>query len=36
MLAHGPDYRTLAHFLGLTRRKGAGARIGQGGKGKKK
>jgi AcrR family transcriptional regulator len=36
MLAHGPDYRTLAHFLGLTMLKGAGARIGQGGKGKKK
>ena len=36
MLAHGPDYRTLANFLGLTMLKGAGARIGQGGKGKKK
>ena len=36
MLAHGPDYRTLAHFLGLTMLKGAGARIGQGGKGRKK
>ena len=36
MLTHGPDYRTLASFLGLTMLKGAGARIGQGGKGRKK
>ena len=36
MLTHGPDYRTLSHFLGLTMLKGAGARIGQGAKGKKK
>jgi AcrR family transcriptional regulator len=36
MLTHGPDYRTLSHFLGLTMLKGAGARIEQGGKGKKK
>ena len=27
MLAHGPDYRTLAYFLGLTMMKGAGAKI---------
>ena len=36
MLTHGPDYRTLSHFLGLTMLKGAGARIGQGAEGKKK
>jgi AcrR family transcriptional regulator len=36
MLTHGPDYRTLSHFLGLTMLKGAGAKIGQGAKGKKK
>jgi AcrR family transcriptional regulator len=36
MLTHGPDYKTLSNFLGLTMLKGAGARIGQGGKGKKK
>lgn len=36
MLAHGPEYKTLANFLGLTMLKGAGARIGQGGKEKKK
>jgi AcrR family transcriptional regulator len=36
MLTHGPDYRTLSHFLGLTMLKGAGAKFGQGGKGKKK
>jgi AcrR family transcriptional regulator len=36
MLTHGPDYKTLLNFLGLTMLKGAGARIGQGGKGKKK
>jgi len=35
MLAHGPDYRCCL-FLGLTMLKGAGARIGQGGKGKNK
>ena len=27
MLTHGPDYRTLSHFLGLTMLKGAGAKI---------
>src|SRR6267378_1002648 len=32
MLAHGPDYKMLSNFLGLTMLKGAGARIGQGGK----
>ena len=26
MLSHGPDYQALAHFLGLTMLKGAGAR----------
>ena len=36
MLTHGPDYKTLSHFLGLTMLKGAGAKFGQGGKGKKK
>jgi hypothetical protein len=36
MLAHGPDYKTLSYFLGLTMLKGAGARVGQGGKGKSK
>jgi AcrR family transcriptional regulator len=36
MLAHGPDYKTLSYFLGLTMLKGAGAKVGQGGKGKKK
>jgi AcrR family transcriptional regulator len=36
MLTHGPDYKTLSHFLGLTMLKGAGAKLGQGGKGKKK
>jgi AcrR family transcriptional regulator len=36
MLTHGPDYKTLLNFLGLTMLKGAGARIGQGGRGKKK
>jgi AcrR family transcriptional regulator len=36
MLTHGPDYKALSYFLGLTMLKGAGARIGQGGKGKKK
>ena len=36
MLTHGPDHKTLAYFLGLTMLKGAGAKIGQGAKGKKK
>jgi AcrR family transcriptional regulator len=36
MLAHGPDYKTLSYFLGRTMLKGAGARVGQGGKGMKK
>ncbi|MGZ3340880.1 MAG: TetR/AcrR family transcriptional regulator [Reyranella sp.] len=36
MLAHGPDYKTLAHFLGLTMMKGAGAKLGQGARDKKK
>jgi len=36
MLTHGPDYKTLSNFLGLTMLKGAGARFGQGGKGTKK
>ena len=36
MLTHGPDYKTLSHFLGLTMLKGAGAKFGQGAKGKKK
>ena len=36
MLTHGPDYKTLSHFLGLTMLKGAGAKFGQGGKGKRK
>jgi AcrR family transcriptional regulator len=36
MLAHGPDYKTLSYFLGRTMLKGAGARLEQGGKGKKK
>jgi AcrR family transcriptional regulator len=36
MLAHGPDYKTLSYFLGLTMMKGAGAMIGQGTKGKKR
>jgi hypothetical protein len=35
MLAHGPDYRTLAYFHGLTMLKGAGATIGPQGKGTK-
>jgi AcrR family transcriptional regulator len=41
MLTHGPDYRALAYFHGLTMLKGAGAKFGPGGigpaaKGKKK
>ena len=28
MLTHGPDYKTLSHFLGLTMLKGAGAKFG--------
>ena len=28
MLGHGPDYRSLAQFLGLTMMKGAGAKFG--------
>lgn len=37
MLAHGPDYKALAHFLGLSMMKGAGAKIPAGtGKGKKR
>ena len=36
MLTHGPDYKTLSHFLGLTMLKGAGAKLGQGGKARKK
>jgi AcrR family transcriptional regulator len=41
MLAHGPDYKTLSYFLGLTMMKGAGGTFGPGGiaqaaKGKKK
>lgn len=36
MLAHGPDYKTLSYFHGLIMLKGAGAKIGPTGKGKKK
>ena len=36
MLAHGPDYRTLTSFVGLTMLKGAGAPIGPSGKGRRK
>jgi AcrR family transcriptional regulator len=41
MLTHGPDYKSLSYFFGLTMMKGAGARFGPGGtaqaaKGKKK
>ena len=32
MLAHGPDYKALSYFLGLTMLKGSGARIGPPGK----
>ena len=28
MLTHGPDYKTLSYFLGLTMLKGAGAKVG--------
>ena len=35
MLAHGPDYKTLAYFHGLTMLKGAGGTIGPRGKGTK-
>ncbi len=35
MLEHGPDYKTLAYFHGLTMLKGAGAKIGPQGKGTK-
>ena len=31
MLTHGPDYKALAYFLGLTMMKGAGAKFGPGG-----
>ena len=33
MLTHGPDYKTLSYFHGLTMLKGAGAKFGQGGEG---
>ena len=36
MLTHGPDYKTLSHFLGLTMLKGAGAKSDKAAKGKKK
>ena len=36
MLAHGPDYKALYAFLGLTMMKGAGAKFGQPTKGKRK
>jgi AcrR family transcriptional regulator len=36
MLAHGPDYKALYSFLGLTMMKGAGAKFGQPAKGKRK
>ena len=36
MLAHGPDYKALSYFLGLTMMKGAGAETGRTGKGRKK
>ncbi len=32
MLTHGPDYRTLSYFHGLTMLKGAGAKFGQDGR----
>src|SRR5689334_9118678 len=35
MLTHGPDYRALAYFLGLSMMKGAGAKL-PAGKGKKR
>ena len=36
MLTHGPDYKAMSWFLGLTMMKGAGARIGPPAKGKKR
>jgi AcrR family transcriptional regulator len=36
MLTHGPDYKALAYFLGLTMLKGAGAQLAPAKKGKKR
>ena len=36
MLTHGPDYKAMTYFLGLTMMKGAGAKIGPPAKGKKR
>ena len=36
MLAHGPDYKALSYFLGLTMLKGAGAKMVPAKKGKKR
>ena len=36
MLTHGPDYKALSYFLGLTMMKGAGATFGPPTKGKRK
>jgi AcrR family transcriptional regulator len=36
MLAHGPDYKSLAYFLGLTMLKGSGAKMPMAKKGKKR
>ena len=36
MLTHGPDYKSMAYFIGLTMMKGAGAKIGPPSKGKKR
>jgi hypothetical protein len=36
MLAHGPDYKALTYFLGLTMLKGAGAKMAPATKGKKR
>jgi len=36
MLTHGPDYKAMAYFIGLTMMKGAGAKIGPPSKGKKR
>jgi AcrR family transcriptional regulator len=36
MLTHGPDYKAMTYFLGLTMMKGAGAKIGPATKGKKR
>src|SRR5690349_6554357 len=36
MLTHGPDYKSLSYFLGLTMLKGAGAKFGPAVKGRKK